>query len=636
MRAWVRSFGVQATLSNCSNNYGPYQHVEKFIPRQITNVLNGGRPKLYGAGLNVRDWIHVDDHSSAVLLITAEGKIGETYLIGADGERNNKEVVETILELMGQPRDAYDHVTDRAGHDLRYAIDSTKLRHGTGLASRSSPTSRRAWPPPSRGTRPTKRGGGRRRRRPRPSTRQGQGPVTCDGRAGDQPDSDPRSAGRSPWTSARDNRGWFKENWQREKMVALGLPDFAPVQNNISFNNRGRRDPGHPCRAVGQARLAGHRADLRRLGRPARRGRLRSLLHRRDGPGDRGLRAARGRQRLPDLGTSRPPTPTWSMITGRPAAKESYTFVNLADETLAINWPIPLEQAELSEADKTHPRLADVTPDGTEEDLDHRRWRSAGARADHGAFRRGSGHPRHAGPRRARSRPGGVRLRAVRRRDQRGRLHQGRRRRDRGMAGARHGPSTSAASAPWSRRRASTASPLVHFSSDYVFDGTGTSIAETEPFSPLGVYGQTKAAGDALVGSLPAHYLLRTSWVIGDGHNFVRTMARSPTAASVRRSWMTSSAGSRSPTEISRAIVHLLETDAPYGTYNLSNDGDAMTWAGIARAVFEARGRDAASVRGVTTAEYACGQIARPPPSPQRAQPGQDHQLRVPTGGCDD
>ncbi len=132
VRAWVRSFEVQATISNCSNNYGPYQHVEKFIPRQITNILDGARPKLYGAGLNVRDWIHVDDHSAAVLLITAEGKIGETYLIGADGERSNKEVVETILELLGQPHDAYDLVTDRAGHDMRYAIDSTKIRMELG------------------------------------------------------------------------------------------------------------------------------------------------------------------------------------------------------------------------------------------------------------------------------------------------------------------------------------------------------------------------------------------------------------------------------------------------------------------------------------------------------------------------
>lgn len=128
VRAWVRSFGVRATISNCSNNYGPYQHVEKFIPRQITNVIRGIRPKLYGAGENVRDWIHADDHSSAVLTILDKGVNGETYLIGADGEKNNKDVVEMILSIMDQPSDAYDHVTDRAGHDLRYAIDSTKLR----------------------------------------------------------------------------------------------------------------------------------------------------------------------------------------------------------------------------------------------------------------------------------------------------------------------------------------------------------------------------------------------------------------------------------------------------------------------------------------------------------------------------
>ncbi|WP_033105003.1 dTDP-glucose 4,6-dehydratase [Microbacterium profundi] len=132
VRAWVRSFGVRATISNCSNNYGPYQHVEKFIPRQITNVIRGIRPKLYGAGENVRDWIHADDHSSAVLTILDKGAMGETYLIGADGEKNNKDVVELILTAMGEPADAYDHVTDRAGHDLRYAIDSTKLRTELG------------------------------------------------------------------------------------------------------------------------------------------------------------------------------------------------------------------------------------------------------------------------------------------------------------------------------------------------------------------------------------------------------------------------------------------------------------------------------------------------------------------------
>ena len=127
VRAWIKSFGIKATISNCSNNYGPYQHIEKFIPRQITNILSGIKPKLYGNGKNVRDWIHTNDHSSAVWAILNDGKIGETYLIGANGEKNNKEVLELILKEMHMPKDFYDHVTDRAGHDLRYAIDSTKL-----------------------------------------------------------------------------------------------------------------------------------------------------------------------------------------------------------------------------------------------------------------------------------------------------------------------------------------------------------------------------------------------------------------------------------------------------------------------------------------------------------------------------
>ena len=132
VRAWVRSFGVRATISNCSNNYGPYQHVEKFIPRQITEVLDGRRPKLYGAGENVRDWIHTEDHSSGVLAILEQGRIGETYLIGADGELSNRRVVELILSLMGRDPADFDHVADRPGHDLRYAIDASKLRDELG------------------------------------------------------------------------------------------------------------------------------------------------------------------------------------------------------------------------------------------------------------------------------------------------------------------------------------------------------------------------------------------------------------------------------------------------------------------------------------------------------------------------
>ena len=136
VRAWVRTYGVRATISNCSNNYGPRQHVEKFIPRQITNILCGIRPKLYGDGRNVRDWILVDDHSSAVWEILTRGRIGETYLVGADGERSNIDVLRAILEAMGQPADAFDWVRDRPGHDRRYAIDPTKLRTELGWRPR--------------------------------------------------------------------------------------------------------------------------------------------------------------------------------------------------------------------------------------------------------------------------------------------------------------------------------------------------------------------------------------------------------------------------------------------------------------------------------------------------------------------
>lgn len=132
VRAWVRSFGVQATLSNCSNNYGPYQHVEKFIPRQITEILEGRKPKLYGTGENIRDWIHAEDHSSAILAILEKGKIGDTYLVGVNGEKTNKDVLELILKLMDKDISDYEHVNDRPGHDMRYAIDSGKIRKELG------------------------------------------------------------------------------------------------------------------------------------------------------------------------------------------------------------------------------------------------------------------------------------------------------------------------------------------------------------------------------------------------------------------------------------------------------------------------------------------------------------------------
>jgi dTDP-glucose 4,6-dehydratase len=136
VRAWVRSFGVRATISHCSNNYGPYHHVEKFIPRQITNIVDGVRPKIYGSGKNVRDWIHVFDHNRAVHTILDRGRVGETYLIGAECEVDNLTVVSHLLRLLDKPEDWFDLVSDRPGHDMRYAIDPSKLRDELGWRPR--------------------------------------------------------------------------------------------------------------------------------------------------------------------------------------------------------------------------------------------------------------------------------------------------------------------------------------------------------------------------------------------------------------------------------------------------------------------------------------------------------------------
>jgi dTDP-4-dehydrorhamnose reductase len=159
---------------------------------------------------------------------------------------------------------------------------------------------------------------------------------------------------------------------------------------------------------------------------------------------------------------------------------------------------------------------------------------------------------------------------------------------------------------------------LVHVSSDYVFDGTQDVHTEDEPVSPLGVYGQTKAAADAVVATVPKHYIVRTSWVIGDGDNFIRTMASladrgiDPSVVDDQIGRLTSA------DEIARAIQHLLSVGAPTGIYNLSNSGEPMSWAAVARAVFEAKGHDPARVRGTSSTDYFAGRsdvAPRPPRS---------------------
>lgn len=141
VRAYHETFGLNACITRCSNNFGPYQFPEKVIPLFVTNLIQGKKVPLYGDGLNVRDWVHVEDHCEAVLTVLERGNPGQVYNIGGNNERSNLELTRTILSLMGKGDEMVQYVKDRLGHDRRYAIDSTKIRHELGW----QPT-RSAWP----------------------------------------------------------------------------------------------------------------------------------------------------------------------------------------------------------------------------------------------------------------------------------------------------------------------------------------------------------------------------------------------------------------------------------------------------------------------------------------------------------
>jgi dTDP-4-dehydrorhamnose reductase/dTDP-4-dehydrorhamnose 3,5-epimerase len=408
-----------------------------------------------------------------------------------------------------------------------------------------------------------------------------------------------------------DNRGWFKENWQRTKMVADGLPDFGPVQNNVSFNTsagvtRGvHAEPWDKYVTVASGRVFGAWVDLR----PGPTFGVTVTLDL--GP-DRAVFVPRGVgnafQTLEDATAySYLVNDHWSA-----AAKDSYTFLNLADETAAIAWPIPLADAELSEADRNHPRLAEVSP------MPPRPTLVVGGNGQLGraltaalpdAVAVGRDVLDLADPGSVAAfdfAPYGTIVNAAAytavdvAETPEGRL----------AAWATNVTGLGALVEAARRCRAT----LVHVSSDYVFDGTREQHPEDEPFSPLGVYGQTKAAGDALVATLPRHLLLRTSWVVGDGRNFVSTMAGladrgvSPSVVDDQHGRLTFTG------ELVRAVRHLLAADAPSGTYNVSNDGPVQSWADIAREVFALRGRDAGDVTPVTTAAYGAGKQLAPRP----------------------
>lgn len=402
-----------------------------------------------------------------------------------------------------------------------------------------------------------------------------------------------------------DSRGWFKENWQREKMTAAGvdLPDFGPVQNNISFNDavgttRGiHAEPWDKYVSVATGRIFGAWVDLRE-------GPTFGAVYTAELDPSRAIFVPRGVGN--SYQTLEADTAYTYLVNDHWSPDATYTFLNLADETAAIAWPIPLEQVEISAKDKNHPRLADVVP------MPPKRVLVTGANGQLGrALRAEFGdHPwmEYAGrddldltspdigsARRWRDYSTIINAAAYTKVDV-AETPEGRT--------AAWEANVTAVSA-LARVATTHGITLVHVSSDYVFDGAKDgAYTEDDPVSPLGVYGQTKAAGDAIVSVTPQHYIVRTSWVIGDGNNFVRTMA-SLAERGIDPKVVDDQIGRLTFTDdIARGIRHLLETAAPYGVYNLTGTGEPTTWADIARAVYGHLGRDPRSVRGTSTEQY--------------------------------
>ena len=412
-----------------------------------------------------------------------------------------------------------------------------------------------------------------------------------------------------------DNRGWFKENWQRAKMTALGLPDFGPVQNNISFNatvgtTRGiHAEPWDKYVSVATGRIFGAWVDLRAGDS------FGAVFTTELGP-DTAVFVPRGVGNA--FQTLEPDTAYTYLVNDHWSAEATakYAFVNLADETAAIDWPIPLERAELSAKDRAHPRLADVAP------VAPLRTLVLGASGQLGTALRHRFAGRDDVDYATRADLDLADTAALAAHDFSGYatiINAG------AYTRVDDAETPAGRTAAWAANATGVAAlarictehdlTLVHVSSDYVFDGTSpTPYREDAALSPLGAYGQSKAAGDLAAASVPRHYLIRTSWVIGAGNNFVATML-SLAARGISPSVVEDQHGRLTFTDtLAEGIEHLLATGAAYGTYNLTNGGEAASWADIAAEAFAAAGRDRADVTGTSTAEYFAGKQAAPRP----------------------
>lgn len=396
-----------------------------------------------------------------------------------------------------------------------------------------------------------------------------------------------------------DARGWFKENWQREKMLAVGLPDFKPVQNNISFNDkkgvaRGiHAEPWDKFISLGNGRVFGFWVDIR-AGSPSYGAVFATELDPTKAiyvPAG----VANGYQTLED------DTVYSYLVNDHWSPEAQYSFVNMADESLGIDWPIPLSESEISDKDKAHPLLTDAQPVAKKKTLIVGAYGQLGKalsaefpdaeRVDRDTF--DMSDPAIITSRNWHQYDTILNAAAYTAVD----LAETEGRTDAWLANATALTNLAAIASQNNIL-------LVHVSTDYVFDGTNPHHTEDESFTPLGVYGQTKAAGDLVVSTVPRHYIARTSWVIGDGNNFVRTM-KSLAEKGVKPSVVNDQIGRLTFTQdLADGIKHLVNTLPAYGTYNLTNDGDSVSWAEIAADVYELSEHARSDVTGITTAQY--------------------------------
>lgn len=400
-----------------------------------------------------------------------------------------------------------------------------------------------------------------------------------------------------------DSRGWFKENWQREKMLAAGLPDLGPVQNNISFNDevgttRGiHAEPWDKYVSVATGKIFGAWVDLRE-------GESFGKVFTAELDASKAIFVPRGVAN--SYQTLEADTAYVYLVNDHWSPTAEYTFLNLADETVAIQWPIPLENALLSEKDQAHPRLHDVVP------MKPKKTLVLGASGQLGLALR-----------KVMPEADFVTRAEFDVTDETAYLNFPWKQystvinasaytavdaaeTEEGRASAWK---TNVTAVGWLARVCTEHRLLlVHVSSDYVFDGTSTiPYAEEATYCPLGVYGQTKAASDAIVATVPQHYILRTSWVIGEGNNFVRTMA-SLAERGIKPSVVNDQIGRLTFTsDLAAGIQHLINSKSSFGTYNLSNEGPASSWADIASKVYKLTGHNPEDVSGVSTDEYFAG-----------------------------